>query len=232
VRRGLKLGLGIPLVVIGIFVTLAGAVLTVVVGPDGRFTLPRSTAHADGRALIYDGLSLRGMRSSGTLAATVDLTVRDDDGEDPIFVGIGPRTAVRRYLHGVTVDRLVQISWPGGVRTETVPGTATQALDPPADQPFWVASDAGTSATVEWVAASGDWTIVVMNADGTGPVDVVGQLAIRVPAFGPASIVLLVLGVLMLVGGAWLTISGARMPRPARDGGVPPPPRPDPAAGS
>jgi hypothetical protein len=153
------------------------------------------------------------MRTSGSLSATVHIGVRDQDGADNIFVGVGPSDAVASYLDGVTVDRLIQVNWPGGVRTETIAGSASAAPAPPTDQHFWVASDTGTTASVDWVAGSGDWTIVVMNADGSAPIDIAGAVTIAVPALGPASIALLVVGLVLLLVGGWLTVSGARMPR-------------------
>jgi hypothetical protein len=227
-RRGLKLGIGIPIVVLGFFVALAGGVLTALVGGDGRLELPENGARSDGHAIVFDALSLRGMATSGDLALTLNLRVRDDVGTHPIFVGVGPRADVDAYLGGVHTDRLIQVNWPGQVRTEPVNETSTRAPGPPADEGWWAASASGTSVSMDWVATSGDWTVVVMNADGSTPVDVRGSVAVGVPALGAASIVLLVLGLVIAAGGGWLTVAGARTPARPRPTGAPP--RPDAAA--
>lgn len=235
-RRGLKLGLGIPLVVLGFFMTIGGIALVVLVGPDGRFSLPETRASGDGHALVFDAIAIRGdLPQTGSLSTTLDLDVHADR---EVFVGIGPTADVQTYLSGVTVDKVVQVNWPGGVRTEAVNGTRTPA--PPDTRSFWSASDQGNDAKIEWTVSGGDWTIVVMNADASANVDVTGSLSVSLPFLGPTSIVVLVLGLAMLAGGIVLTISGARMPKPARpgtgaaagagsmtDGSPPPPPRPD-----
>lgn len=222
-RRGLKLGMGIPAVVIGLFVTIGGVVLMVLVGPDGRFTLPRNEAESSGHALIFDALSLRGMATSGSTAATVHLSV-EQSGTGPVFVGIGPSAQVQAYLQGVATDRIVQVNWPGGVRTERLPGASSRQPGPPAGQRFWVASDQGTAAAFDWVAASGDWTVVVMNANASEPVRVTGSVTLSVPALGPICVALLLVGLVLLIGGSLLTASGARMPTRRS---ASPPPRPD-----
>lgn len=225
--RGLKLVLGIPLVLLGLIVTLAGAVLLVLVGPDGRFTLPDNVARSSARGLLFDGLSLQGIPEDGGFAVDVEVEVRDLDETEDVFVGIGPRAQVERYLRDVALDRLLQANWPGGVRTERIEGPGFRVPPPPAEQDLWVASDVGRRAEIRWRASDGDWVVVVMNADGSSQVEVAGTVAVTVPALGPASVALAIVGIAMLVGGIVLTVSGARMPIRPR---ARPPARPDASA--
>jgi hypothetical protein len=210
-KRGLKLGFGIPLVLLGLFATLAGVALMVLVGPDGTFTLPETHASSAGNALLFDAIYIRGnLPASGNLSATVEIAARSD--ESPVFVGIGPSTRVAAYLRDVSVDRVVQVNWPGGVRTQNTPGSRTPR--PPGDQPFWQAMDEGAGErTVQWTVSDGDWSIVVMNEDASRGIDVFGSVEVKVPVLGPASIILLVVAILMLAGGIALTVSGARTPK-------------------
>jgi len=224
VKRGLKLGFGIPLVLLGLFATLGGIALMVLVGPDGTFTLPETHASSSGNALLFDAIYIRGnLPASGNLSTTVTISVHSD--EHPIFIGVGPSSRVASYLHGVSFDRVVQVNWPGGVRTENTPGSRTPP--PPGDQPFWQAMDEGTGErTVRWTVSDGDWAIVVMNEDGSRGLDVFGSVDVKLPILGPASVILLIVALLMLVGGIVLTVSGARTPKtrpvpPGPPGGAP-----------
>ncbi|TMK59507.1 MAG: hypothetical protein E6G54_06535 [Actinobacteria bacterium] len=111
-KRGLKLGFGIPLVLLGLFMTIAGIALVVLVGSDGSFTLPATPATSSGHALVLEALDLSGsLPSSGSFAATVGVTVQENDGAGDVFVGIGPAVDVARYLDRVQLDRIVQVNW-------------------------------------------------------------------------------------------------------------------------
>ena len=222
-KRGLKLGFGIPLVLLGLFMTTAGIALVVLVGTDGSFMLPATRGTSSGHALVLETLDLsEALPSSGSFAATVGVTVRGNDRDGSVFVGIGPALDVARYLDRVQVDRIVQVNWPGGMKTETEPGTRRPT--PPDRQPFWVAKAQGSPATLSWPVAAGDWTLVIMRASAAARVDVIASGSITLPALGPISIGLLVAGLAILIGGVFLTISGAKTPSTRK--GVPPP-RPD-----
>ena len=238
-RRGVKLGVGIPLTLIGLFMTIGGVAILAWVGLDGSFTLPTTRAFGDGNALVFDEIALDpSFPTSGSLSTTLDVTV--DGGGKDVFVGIGRTDFVAKYLAGVPVDRIVQINWPGGVRTEHVAGTATPE-DPPAHKRFWKASDEGAQAAIHWTLQGGDWTLVIMNADGSAGVDVTGSGSVTLPLLGPVGAAILAVGLIALVAGVLLTISGAKTPKtgvaapapvaPAPDGAEggagPAPPRPD-----
>lgn len=238
-RRGLKLGLGIPLTLMGLFMTIGGVAVWAWVGPDGSFTLPDARAVGDGKALVFDDIDIdRHLPTSGNLATTLQLSVRGS-GED-VFVGVGPSARVARYLRGVPVDRIVQVNWPGGVRTEAVAGSASPD-GAPGTKSLWTAQAQGPTPSIRWTLASGAWTVVIMNADASSGVDVTGSASITLPLLGPIGTAVLVVGLALLVAGILLTISGAKTPRSvpaagapapvpavaAPGGADPPPPRPD-----
>lgn len=230
-KRGLKLGFGIGLVVLGLFASIIGVALVALVGADGSFRMPETDARSDGHALLFDAIYVRGdLPTEGNLATTLEI---EAGGQEPLFIGVGPTPEVAEYLSGVEADRVVQMNWPGGVRTEPIPGTRTP--EAPAEQDFWEASDSGTGPlSIEWTVTGGDWTIVVMNADGSADVEVTGSVTVTLPILGPVSIIVLVVGIAMILAGTLLIISGAKMPKtPAAAAGQPvpgaTPPRPDPA---
>lgn len=122
----------------------------------------------------------------------------------PVFVGIAPSADVDRYLAGVKQTRISDF-WTDRVTT-IEGGTPASA---PGAQSFWVVSSTGTGTrTVEWIPASGSWTVVVMNADGRSGVDVGTDFGARVPALLWIAVGLLVAGAVFAVGGA-LLIAGA-----------------------
>lgn len=230
-RRGWLFGFGIPMVLLGLPATLAGVVLLTLFGLDGRATLPDRAARSDGHAVLFDAISLRGdLPKSGAFAATVGLTVRS---EEPVFVGIGPAAEVARYLDGVGADRVVQVDWPGGVRTEPIDGT--RRPPPPGTRDFWATSDEGAGErSIAWTVAPGDWTIVVMNADGSAGVEVIGTASLHTSSLGPIALGVLAFGLALLAGGSILTVRGAKRAPTFTTGAETqaspdaPPPRPDP----
>ena len=85
-----------------------------------------------------------------------------------------------------------------------------------------------------WNVESGDWTVVVMNADGSSGVDANARVGIKIDWLLPVAIVLMVIGVLLLVGGILLAVLVGRgrrsQPQFAAAGPStlpPPPPVPD-----
>ena len=121
-----------------------------------------------------------------------------------------------RYLDGVPHDAIRDFELsPDRVTYRRVPGEA--APEPPEEQEFWVAQVTTEQPDdLTWEVESGDWTVVVMNADGSRGVDADARLGIKVDWLLPALIGLLVAGVVFLAGGATLVIVGGRgLARPA-----------------
>jgi hypothetical protein len=214
------------MVLLGFFATIAGAALIVVFGADGAFRL-ESGLHSSAHAIVFDGLALRGLRPEGAWAATLSIEA-SSEADEPLFVGVAPREAAGSFLRDAVVDRVVQLRPVGGLDTERAEGPSTRREPgPPADQTFWVASDGGDPAQMGWTAASGDWAIVVMRADGRQRIDGTGVLTLTIPALGPLGFVALLAGLLLMGGGSAFVISAARtLPRRAPEPG-PAPSRPD-----
>jgi hypothetical protein len=163
---------------------------------------------------------------------TVRLRVDPGRTGTPLFAGIGPTADVARYLDGVSRDviRDIELS-PDRVVFRRVSGNATPA--PPGDQSFWVAEvRAEQPADLTWDVESGDWTVVMMNADASRGVDLDARLGIKVDWLLPALIGILVGGLLLLGGGAVLVIVAGRgaerraEPLPAAAAAAPPWPAP------
>ena len=86
-----------------------------------------------------------------------------------VFVGIGPSTAVQTYLAPVAHSSLAPPSSTEPTTTRVTAGGPPST--PPEQESVWVAKASGSgSQELLWAPAPGDWTLVVMNADGSRPV--------------------------------------------------------------
>jgi hypothetical protein len=97
---------------------------------------------------------------------------------------------------------------------------------------IWTSSASGTGTqVVDWRPADGNWTAVVMRADGAAGVAVDARAGATLPGLTWLSVVLLITGGVLLVGGALLVALAVhrahRAPPPGPMPGVPGPRRPE-----
>jgi hypothetical protein len=94
-----------------------------------------------------------------------------------------------------------------------VAGTAPAM--PPTRAALWVARSSGSGPqTLIWPVSSGNWKMVVMNADSSRPVSVSVNIAARLPALTAIAVGLLAAGAVCLVAGVILiVITIRRAPR-------------------
>jgi hypothetical protein len=125
---------------------------------------------------------------------------------EPVFLGIARTADVQRYLDGVGHDEISDIDV-DPVRVEYAEHAGGAPELAPGEQTFWELSDSGTGTrTLEWQLATGDWTVVVMNADGSPGVRADLDLGGTLPVLRGVTIGLLVAGSLLLLGGAVLIL--------------------------
>jgi hypothetical protein len=119
--------------------------------------------------------------------------------QSPVFVGIGPSAQVDQYLRGARseVAGHGQFGWSGmGLESLTKPAGT------PTSQDFWVAKTSGSGVqTLTWSPRTGDWRVVLMNADASAGVR--SRLAVGAELPG-----LVWMGVATLAGGALLFLLG------------------------
>jgi hypothetical protein len=155
--------------------------------------------------------------------ADVRIRTRDVPPGRPVFVGIGPTDRVNEYLSGVGRTRVDDLDYdPFRIRSTTTTGGAPSR--PPGDQTFWAAKAEGSGAqSVTWSVESGNWSVVLMNADGTRPVAAQLSLGVKISSLFWIAIGLLIGGVVILGLGILMIVLAAR-----RSGAAPPaPPPPD-----
>jgi hypothetical protein len=138
---------------------------------DGWFTTADERFSTDTRALATESLDMDLDGFDAGLAGKARLQVTSAGG-GPVFAGIAPTRDVERYLAGTEHATLTHLDTsPFRATTEAVSGDRAPA--DPAAQDIWSASTSGTGTqSLEWDIEDGDWSAVVMNADGSPGVDV------------------------------------------------------------
>ncbi|MUN37217.1 hypothetical protein [Actinomadura litoris] len=126
--------------------------------------------------------------------ARVRIVVRPQDPGVPLFVGIGPKTEVEKYLRNVAHDEFASARLdPFKADFRRSPGAAT-APDPAA-QPFWVATSTGRGTrTLNWNKTHGAWSVVLLRRDGRPGVEADASIGLRFGFLLPAGLGLLVAG--------------------------------------
>ncbi|WP_433518770.1 DUF4389 domain-containing protein [Nonomuraea sp. CA-143628] len=131
----------------------------------------------------------------------------------PLFVGIARRADTVSYLNGVAHDQITRGTG-GDIGYQHHPGGRPDTL--PGSQTFWAARGSGN---VEWDVQPGDWTVVIMNADGTSPVTADLKLAATLPWLAGLTAGLFIATAVLLLAGATLILIGVRLaaaPTPER----------------
>jgi hypothetical protein len=135
------------------------------------------------------------------------ITATSNNAAKPLFIGIARTEDVARYLASVEHDELRDIKFdPFKIDYGRV-GTGAPASRP-STKSFWQAHASGTGTqTISWPVKSGQWSAVVMNADGSRNVGVDAQLAARLAGAWWFVAGFIVLGALALAGGIALVRS-------------------------
>ena len=170
---------------------------------NGYLTIPTQAFSSSGYAVVVGDVLLQAPGSDATVPAQVAGTVRvratPGAAATPVFIGIGHASAVDSYLAGVA---------------RTLPGTAAgEARDlpggapstPPAAAGVWEVQSTGPgSQVVFWTPHSGRWSMVLMNADGTGPVTASIDVGVSAPWLAWVGGLLVAAGVIVMVAAAVL----------------------------
>ncbi|HSC51218.1 MAG TPA: hypothetical protein VLD16_13220, partial [Gaiellaceae bacterium] len=87
---------------------------------------------------------------------------------------------------------------------------------PPTAQSFWAASASGVGTqTLSWKVRDGDWSVVLMNADGSRGVAADVDLGAKLSFLLWVAIGLLIGGAFVVGGSTALAVLAARRPAPA-----------------
>jgi hypothetical protein len=167
----------------------------------------------DTRALATENLDLdvdgpEALLDEGALG-NLRVTAESNGGK-PIFVGIARTSDVADYLRGSAHDVVTDVEYsPFDADYSTRKGAGTPA--PPAQQGFWAASSHGVGdQALEWDVDDGDWSVVVMNADGSRGVDAGISAGVKVGWLDEAGWVSLTTGFVLLAFAGGLLLVGVR----------------------
>ena len=186
-----------------------------------RFATSTRALTTDNLDLDLNGLDeIVGENSVGKVRLKVD-----SNADKPVFVGIAPTRDVSRYLHGSAHTVISDVDYsPFRAEYSERPGHGT--LAPPAGERFWTASAHGAGAqTLTWDAEDGDWSVVVMNADGSPGVDAGVSAGAKLGFLDELGWVLVGSGLLVLAGAGASLYLGVRPPRQRPDDPNPSAPR-------
>jgi hypothetical protein len=240
--RIVVLVLGCLIGVVGLGLLIVGVVATVAYAAgrddDGFFRTDEIHVVTPTAAITSDNLDLGGAPGDADWLtergdfATVTLDLRPAGAGGRLFAGIGPTADVATYLASVSHDRVEDFDESSDTVTyDRQEGSATPA--PPGDQTFWVAEVTTVdSGALTWDVDSGDWTVVVMNTDGTSGIEADVRVGIKLDWLLPVAIGLIVFGVVLVTGGTLIAVFATRTPRqqrlpaPADSSTLPPPPAP------
>ena len=193
---------------------------------DGYLTSDTHRFSADTRALATENLDAD-FGDDGWVVQPGDLgkvrlEAESRDGK-PLFVGIARTSDVERYLDGVphtTVDDVQAGPFESFDADYTRHAGQGHPVSPEhAD--IWAASNHGAGTqTVDWEIEDGDWSVVVMNADGSLGVDADISAGANIPFLNELGWTALGSGSFALIVGIALLVGGIR--RPSGPGGAAP----------
>jgi len=164
----------------------------------GFLMAPQSSLSSPGSALVSPNLQIQAQPASAlprSVLGTAKVTV-DPAGGAPVFVGIARTGAAAGYLADVARSTVLSTGPHPSYRFH--PGGVPRGL--PSGAGIWVSSSAGSGLqTVTWPVQNGQWTLVVMNADGSRGVAASVRAGATVPIATWLFTTFLVVGFVLLV---------------------------------
>ena len=203
---------------------------------DGGFVMSPSTeVVVPSHALTSSGIQLEGAGAPwvfDNLLGTARLEVVPGTPGVDLFVGVARTADVQQYLRGVGHHQVADLGpgWNGRVMG---PGrmTATDGGPPavlPADTDIWVAQSTGPGTRVlDWQPENGNWTVVLMRADGRAGFTAQARVGATAPGLPWLAGGLLAVGAILAIGGVLLVVLAVRRAQQGPSSAPPPgPPAP------
>jgi len=179
-------------------------------GAGGFVTIGTTDLHTDTYAIEAP---LTGDGPSWLYGSTVFGTARiraTSQNARPMFIGIALTSDVTRYLAGTGYATIQHLA---SDEITTHEGGAQSAA--PTRVAIWAASTQGTGQqTLLWKPRSGDWSIVLMNADAGAGVALHGSLGAKAPLLPWLAGGLLAVGAVLACVSGLLIARGVRRKRP------------------
>jgi hypothetical protein len=150
---------------------------------NGYYTTASHTYSSPTRALTTESLDVQEdvpdwLFSTGTFGR-VRIDPRSTSSDKPVFVGIARTQDVDAYLDQVQRDEISDLDLdPFTIDKSRRAGEARPAM--PAAQTFWAASSVD-GRPLDWKVRKGEWSVVMMNADGSPGVSVDASVGAKTP---------------------------------------------------
>jgi hypothetical protein len=131
-------------------------------------------------------------------------------GPKPVFVGIARSRDVDAFLRGTDHARLRDVDY-SPFSADLVDHESASAPGLPGARRIWVASSQGAGRqTIAWDVRHGDWSVVVMNADGSAGVDADVRLGANLPVIRDIGFTAFGLGVVLALASAGVLVLARR----------------------
>ena len=235
---------GVGGILAGLLIVPSAAAVLGVDREDGFVTTDAYTFERSSNAIVSEDIDVLTDAPAAVVDVFVDpveirITGSSADGSG-LFLGIAPAEDVDAYLDAVAYDEIGNITFDGDEVTDVVyvRHTGAGAPDAPASQDFWEVSVMGAGTqSLEWDIATGNWTVVMMNADGSAGVEAELDFGFKISNLGAIAWSVLGFGVFSIVAGSFLVYMGVRTtpridrPQPPMPPPAMPPPSPGPSTG-
>ena len=192
---------GAIVLVLGAIVLAAGGTVLWQTGKSDGGYISSGTHRFDtaSHAIVTDGLKVDSDVPRWLIART-RITATSFDGK-PVFVGVARKHDVDAYLADVSRSQIRNLEYsPFAVDYAKRAGTASPA--PPASRSIWAVSTSGTGEQeLTWRIRSGEWRVVLMNADGSSGVSADVKVGGRIDHVVPVALGVTGGGLLILLLG-------------------------------
>jgi hypothetical protein len=206
-KTALTVAGAIVLVLAALVLAAAGAALWANSKSDGGYVSTGSHRFDASTHAIYTDSFKVSSDIPSWLFGRARITASSNDGK-AVFVGVARKSDVDKYLAGVSRSQIRNLDY-GPFTVDYAQRGRTASPARPASRSIWAASASGTGAQeLTWRLRSGDWRVVLMNADGSSGVNADVKVGGRITH--PLAIGLGVLGggLLLLAFGALLVFAG------------------------
>ncbi|HEV2811876.1 MAG TPA: hypothetical protein VGW10_01385 [Solirubrobacteraceae bacterium] len=135
------------------------------------------------------------------------------ESDKPVFAGVARTEDVERYLKDVSYSTVANVDY-GPFAVDYDEHVGDRRPSPPANRTIWTDSVTGTGTQdLEWNVRDGDWSIVVMNADGSPGIDTEISAGAKFPFLDEVAWIGLGTSGLLAAGAIALLVVGFRRPR-------------------
>lgn len=170
-----------------------------------QYSSPGYAITTESGAVRIEGSS----RMMNRLLGDVRITGTSRNGT-PLFIGIAAERDASAYLAPIEHTVVARIDGRGDEPSYRQLG-GSKPTQAPGTERFWVAKSSGSGQLqVDWQPQAGDWSVVVLNADGSRAVQAELSVGATIPWLDNLAFALIAAGLIFLVGGGLLIFVALR----------------------